>query len=616
MWLNKALEEIGVGRFHLLQNLLVGMILFAEGEEVLMVSAVMSAMEERWLFPPMLRGAAVSLVMCGVLLGGFVSGPVADSIGRRPTLIACVAAVPCIGALTAVSSGPVPYLACRVLMGVVVGAGTSPSVALVAETCSTGMRAHLVNWNQAWFVLGEICICVLLLLYLPTLSGDVPGSWRQVTLRASIPCAVTLPFMLWFMEESPYYLEAAGRRQEAIEVLQRMAKCNGRPALVLEPPHDDEGDSDNDEEGQASDESRSTDAQSRGSRSGSLPRRVGDPNLSPRLPAVVETWAPGPADAKPSPRRAASLRGRGAVGDAEEHLNCIERYRAIFSPALRNIVAGGAYFCFLANFLLYGLNFALPQVFMHVEARLHVGISPVVQTLIACFSDLPGMAVVSFFLLLNNFGHRDGLIGLAMASTVLQSCMSTIDSGTKYLWIALPATYMSKFVSNALFILTYIYLSEVFPLECRCTALAFCVAAGRIGAILAPVIFEALNVLSGPAAFMPLNAGLCALGVFVGKRLLTFELKNTPLDDNRVRLLRRRNSDPCLGTRGDLEAAVREAQVSPRRATTGHFSAQGRSKLQAARPPRESLARLPLDSTRGFGTFSRGGSRTDAARAG
>lgn len=554
MWVNKALEDIGVGKFHILQNILVGTIFFVDGGEVLMVSSIISTMEGKWDLPPLFKGAAMSIIFVGVLIGGLIGGPIADCWGRRPTLLACFMGVIVFGVMSSFSSGPMVFVCFRFVVGEFFGAGVGPALALLVETASTRSRAHLVNWNQSWFCFGEIYTCLLMLHLLPTLSDDGHGTWRKVPALMAVPCALAFPVACIALRESPHFLEATGQHHEAAEVLRDMGRMNGCQDLQLDVPGGHAGRAL--EAGEQTPLLQGSESPSRrnpeleegaGSSSSTMaaPASRASHSSAERFSARAQSpvAAEGGVTAKfSSPHSSGSADGFGE--DPEEDTDFAERIKVIFSPSLRSIIAGGAYFCFLGNFLFYGLNFALPQVFKQLEKDFQIGLSPTWQTLIASIADLPGILVVMFILMSKSFGHRDGLLCLALSAAFFQVMMATISRGVEWMALALPATYLSKFTANALFNLTYIYLGEVFPSECRCTALAVCFAAGRLGSILAPLIFEAFNEVSGPAAFFLLDAGLCGFAVVVVKTLLTFELKNEPLEDHNGVASKRRASAP------------------------------------------------------------------------
>ena len=62
--------------------------------------------------------------------------------------------------------------------------------------------------------------------------------WRHLQLLFSLPLIVLLP-AYWFLPESSRWLLANGRREEAEEIIKRIAKYNGRtlpPSWQLRPP--------------------------------------------------------------------------------------------------------------------------------------------------------------------------------------------------------------------------------------------------------------------------------------------------------------------------------------------------------------------------------------------
>lgn len=468
VWVLEALEHVGVGSFHVVLNVLVGAFLVCCGGEVLLVTGITGAMEGTWDVPPMVRGAVVSLLMVGNMIGSLVGGPVSDSIGRRPTWLFCVAMISLFGALSSFATGPAAFLACHFCVCAAWGAGVPACVALVAETASAGMRATLENSIWLGFVAGEVYISSLMLAFgvgaSPAAAGVQAGAWDKVALWAAFPSAAAFAVSFFFLAESPHFLEAVGRRREAIEILQRMAKRNGGGELGLDCPQTRDCD-----EGDACEESRQA-----------APMKLCDGQC----------------------------------------LTLSDRLRIMFSPGLRSTMCGVIYHFFLANFLLFGLIYALPQVFAQLDGQVHVGLSPMGQTLVASLSESAGIAAVALVIYGKTVEHQDSLRLMAVVGAGLQACMVPTASGAQALWVVLPAMYLSKAPAVALYNLVFIYVNDAFPTECRCTALAFCNIVGHSGAALAPAAFEALNGTTGPAGFFGLNVCLCAGGAVVAKLLL------------------------------------------------------------------------------------------------
>lgn len=208
-----------------------------------------------------------------------------------------------------------------------------------------------------------------------------------------------------------------------------------------------------------------------------------------------------------------------------------ETLTVAFSKEYRSILVGGAYLCFLSNFMFYGFTYALPQIFQSLGRS----ISPSFEVFLISLCDYPGGALAFFFIYAKTIGHRDGLMILAACLALLSLLLISIDHGKQGLYVGLPSAYMVKFLSSSIFTLTYIYLSEVFPSKVRATALSLCIASGRVGSMISPLIFEACkdkkSKLGTHARFLIVTSLLCLLAIVVIKSTLHFELKNAPLDE-------------------------------------------------------------------------------------
>eukprot|EP00971_Amphidinium_carterae_P263744 5232578-Amphidinium_carterae.1 len=126
IWLGRILDEIGIGKFHYLQNVLLGGIQLADGAEILITSSVIGALNSQWDLSPMLRGSMMSIVFVGVMLGGYFGGVLGDSSGRRPTVLLSYVGIIIFGSCTALTHGPVMMLIFRLLLGVSFGSGIGP----------------------------------------------------------------------------------------------------------------------------------------------------------------------------------------------------------------------------------------------------------------------------------------------------------------------------------------------------------------------------------------------------------------------------------------------------------------------------------------------------------
>jgi len=498
--INEVIDDIGMGNFQYMQLLLLGGVLMSDGAEILVSSSILAVLEKRWELSHMVKGAMMSIIFVGVAIGGVIGGQLADIYGRRKTVLASYCGIIFFAALTAAANGPASMIALRFLFGVSFGMGIAPGVALQVETAPSNWRGHIVNIGIIWFTIGEIYTASLLLVFMPNLTGEL--SWRYVTLWSTLPGLLLMPFAALLLQESPHFLIAQGRHKEAMAAVRYIANMNKNIEVCR----------------YLQDESNSGISISLDSERRSLVEVCG-----------MATALPTPS----SPSDRVLVFSQGESDEMKElQMSVSDRIRMFWNPEFRTIVIGGCYLCFLSNFLFYGLTYELPQIFR----KLRNEISPAFEVLVVSICDLPGVVLAFLLLYVNFIGHRDSLVILAVCASVFQLSLISIDHVKHdiWFWVGLPSAYLSKYTASAFFTITYVYLGEIFPSNCRCTALSCCIATGRIGSILAPVLFEAFarvgDRFGRHATFLILNSLLCAIAVLVVKTMLPFELKNAPLE--------------------------------------------------------------------------------------
>lgn len=156
-----------------------------------------------------------SLLLVGCMIGAFAGGRVADRIGRRPTL-AATALVFVVGVLLAAFAPDFPVLLlARVVIGLAVGTSSMVVPLYIGEMAPARMRGGLVSLNQLAITIG------ILAAYLVDYGLSGSGNWRLMFGLAAIP-AVALFIGMLFQKESPHWLIAQGRDEEAQRALRRL----------------------------------------------------------------------------------------------------------------------------------------------------------------------------------------------------------------------------------------------------------------------------------------------------------------------------------------------------------------------------------------------------------
>lgn len=543
--LSEVIDEIGIGTYQWVQLLLVGGVMIADGAEILVASSVLGALSDVWGLTHMVKGLMMSIIFVGVFAGGIVGGNIADAYGRRKGLLVAYIGIVIFGAGTAVCQGPIQMIVTRFFFGASFGCGMGPGVTFQSETSPTQWRAHMINLGGIFFCLGEVYTSILLVIFMPDLTDPTGDTWRWVTLLSMMPGFLLLPFTWFLLQESPQFLLTQSRRTEAIEALTHIAVMNKKGEICDGLDSDDPArrlDTANPapvavlaealETSSAAgllDNDTSAGRRSSASSSGRPDRGSGSSSEDPE----VKPLRPGK---------------RGSVAVVEEGVS------VLFSKEYIGIIIGGSYLCIVSNFLFYGLTYALPGMFGDLKAY----VSPAVQVLIVSICDLPGVLLSFFLIYAKGISHRTGMTILIGLASIFSLTLMSIEQGPAGLYVGLPSAYLMKYVSSAFFTLCYVYLSEVFPARVRATGLSLCIAAGRLGSMLAPVIVEALERPGFPlgphAPFLILTSGLCLLAMLTIRVCLHFERKNEALTDRLPAQLSEKKAEKRKSIEVDLTA--------------------------------------------------------------
>lgn len=159
-------------------------------------------------------GWTVSSLLFGCIAGVFLAGKAGDHYGRKKVLMlaALLFFVSAVGSASAHSL--VFFLVARILGGIAVGVASILSPMYIAELAPAKYRGTLVSLNQLAIVIG--ILVAFFSNYLLVNTGE--NNWRWMLLVMAAP-AVLLFFSLFLVPESPRWLVARNRNDDALKVL-------------------------------------------------------------------------------------------------------------------------------------------------------------------------------------------------------------------------------------------------------------------------------------------------------------------------------------------------------------------------------------------------------------
>jgi sugar porter (SP) family MFS transporter len=175
-------------------------------------------MAEELGLTPLTEGVVTSALLFGAALGAVVSGRLADSWGRRITILA-LSVLFLAGTATCVFAPTFEVMVIgRVILGLAVGGASAVVPVYLAELAPSEIRGSLAGRNEVMIVVGQLAAFVVNAV-IGTVWGEHEGVWRYMLAVAALPAFALLIGMLR-VPESPRWLVEKGRTAEARAVLE------------------------------------------------------------------------------------------------------------------------------------------------------------------------------------------------------------------------------------------------------------------------------------------------------------------------------------------------------------------------------------------------------------
>ena len=155
----------------------------------------------------------VSMTILGAAIGSLIGGPMADKLGRRPTIFVADVLFTAGCMVMAFSPSVNILILGRFIVGLGVGSAAIVVPVYLAEVAPASVRGILVSLNAACITTGQF-IALLICLALG-------NKWRWMLGLAGVPSFLQGVGIL-FLIESPSWLFKAGRHQTGIHAIKTL----------------------------------------------------------------------------------------------------------------------------------------------------------------------------------------------------------------------------------------------------------------------------------------------------------------------------------------------------------------------------------------------------------
>lgn len=164
------------------------------------------------------QSVVTSMVLVGAVGGAAFGGSLTDRFGRKPVIIAMAVFFAVGSLLSAAANAAWTLMAARLILGVAIGVASMLTPLYLSEMAPAEKRGAIVSLNQFCITLG-----ILSSYLVDYVFADVAGTWRWMLGVGLVP-GVLLGFGMIFLPESPRWLAAQGRMDEALQVLRQLRR--------------------------------------------------------------------------------------------------------------------------------------------------------------------------------------------------------------------------------------------------------------------------------------------------------------------------------------------------------------------------------------------------------
>jgi SP family arabinose:H+ symporter-like MFS transporter len=188
------------------------------GFDIAIITGAGPFLTEHFHLSDLSLGWAFSSLLFGCVLGSSVAGRLTDFYGRKKILLIVAA----LFAITSLGTGAAPsftfFIVARFIGGLAVGGASILSPLYVAEISPPSLRGRMGALYQMSIVIG-----ILISYAINYLLRDIgSANWRWMFITGVIP-SVLFFAMLLLVPETPRYLFMAGKEQQAVAILERIA---------------------------------------------------------------------------------------------------------------------------------------------------------------------------------------------------------------------------------------------------------------------------------------------------------------------------------------------------------------------------------------------------------
>lgn len=185
---------------------------------------------------PLLSGLIGASALFGLFIGASIFGWLTDKVGRRKLFIADLVLIVLLSLAQLAVTDAIQLLILRVLLGIAIGADYAIAPTMVAEFAPRKYRAVMLAAGPAMWTVGYVAAFAVG----TALHSSGNDAWKWMLASSAVPALLVLA-LRWNTPESPRWLAARGRTDEALAIVRQRVDPNATLADVMQEDGSGEG---------------------------------------------------------------------------------------------------------------------------------------------------------------------------------------------------------------------------------------------------------------------------------------------------------------------------------------------------------------------------------------
>ncbi len=220
--IHKLGDDARFTRLHAIVLAMCTLVIIFDGYDLAVAGIALPSIMKEMGIKATSAGFMVSTALFGMMFGAVIFGTIADRIGRRWTIAACVLLFSVFTAAAGFARDPVTFGAFRFVAGLGIGGVMPNVVAKMSEYSPRKIRSTMVTLMFSGYSVGGMLAALLG-------KGLIERfGWRSVFIAAGLP-VLLIPFVLRMMPESMAFLLRTGRT-DALRSIARASRARLRSA--------------------------------------------------------------------------------------------------------------------------------------------------------------------------------------------------------------------------------------------------------------------------------------------------------------------------------------------------------------------------------------------------